>query len=573
MLLKNDQVLPLDAKSQVLVVGSGADDIQKQTGGWSLTWQGNENVLEKDFPGATTVLSATRQLLGDDRVVTDIDRAGPDTVALVVIGEDPYAEMLGDIGKTKTLEYSELKRSYRKDLQLIRELRARGHRVVTVFYSGRPLYVNEELTLSDAFVAAWLPGTEATGITDLLFSDGTHDFTGRLPYSWPANKCDNTINSIPAHLVHLPVPGFEQTRADGHRPLFPLGYGLSLDEDRSDRFGVDTDSIALDTRDYGCGMPEPDQTIATEPLDLFGHTASDDFGMYIGGTSTDWRGVPVSGARSPRSTVSDHADRPPPPAGRGPGRVRGQESGTGLPEHPRWGAVGPQALPERGRLDRVRARDRYRATGPSLARDALRVALYRQGRPRGLPAGAVGRRWLGNGHGPAGRSRGVRDGLRVRHDPVPDLRRYTADDKDRAGPAGALADGRIYAHQSPSDTGQGMMVGALWRAHMHRGPAADPISRPVFVSPRPRSRRPWTQSRRHGSRRRIRYHVIDPDQEIVVTVSGSLEPDFLRVIDQPRGPGGDNRDDVLPGPGHGRHRLALCQDSDRPPVELHLLPR
>ena len=300
VLLKNDQVLPLDAQAQFLVVGSGADDIQKQTGGWSLTWQGNENALERDFPGATTVLSATRQLIGDDRVFTEIDRVGPDTVALVVIGEDPYAEMLGDIGKTKTLEYSELKRSYRKDLQLIRELRARGHRVVTVFYSGRPLYVNEELTLSDAFVAAWLPGTEATGITDLLFSDGTYDFAGRLPYSWPANKCDNTINSIPSHLAHLPVPEFEQTEVDGHRPLFPLGYGLSFDEGRSDRLGVDANAIVLDTRDYGCGMLEPDQTIATEPLDLFGHTASDEFGMYIGGTSTDWRGVPVS-----RGTVTE----------------------------------------------------------------------------------------------------------------------------------------------------------------------------------------------------------------------------------------------------------------------------
>ena len=110
---------------------------------------------------------------------------------------------------------------------------------MTVFYSGRPLYVNEELTLSDAFVAAWLPGTEAAGITDLLFSDGTYDFTGRLPYSWPANKCDNTINSTPAHLAHLSVPEFEQTGADGHRPLFPLGYGLSFDEGRLDRFGVD----------------------------------------------------------------------------------------------------------------------------------------------------------------------------------------------------------------------------------------------------------------------------------------------------------------------------------------------
>ena len=294
VLLKNDQILPLGRQAPVLVVGSGADDIQKQTGGWSLTWQGNENVLDRDFPGATTVLSATRRLLGDDRVVTDVDRAGPDTVALVVIGEDPYAEMLGDIGKTKTLEYSELKRSYRKDLQLIRDLRARGHRVVTVFYSGRPLYVNEELTLSDAFVAAWLPGTEATGITDLLFTDGTHDFTGRLPYSWPANKCDNTINSTPAHLAHLPPPESEQTEASGHTALFPLGYGLSIDDTQSNRLGVETGSIALDTRDYGCGMPEPDQTIATEPLDLYSHTASDDFVMYIGGTSTDWRGVAVS---------------------------------------------------------------------------------------------------------------------------------------------------------------------------------------------------------------------------------------------------------------------------------------
>ena len=294
VLLKNDQLLPLDQQASVLVVGSGADDIQKQTGGWSLTWQGNENILDRDFPGGTTVLSAARQLLGEHRVVTDIGRAGPDTVALVVIGEDPYAEMLGDIGKTKTLEYSELKRSYRKDLQLIRDLRARGHRVVTVFYSGRPLYVNEEITLSDAFVAAWLPGTEADGVTDLLFSDGIHDFTGRLPYSWPANKCDNTINSTPEHLAHVPVPESEQTEASGHTPLFPLGYGLSLDDTRSDRLGVDTRAIALDTRDYGCGMPEPDQTVATEPLDLFSHTATDDFGMYIGGTSTDWRGVTAS---------------------------------------------------------------------------------------------------------------------------------------------------------------------------------------------------------------------------------------------------------------------------------------
>ena len=294
VLLKNDSLLPLDREAPVLVLGSGAVDIQKQTGGWSLTWQGNENTLERDFPGGSTVLSATREVIGGDRVLTDIDLAGPDAVALVVIGEDPYAEMLGDIGKTKTLEYSELKRAYRRDLELIRELKQRGHRVVTIFYSGRPLYVNEELMLSDAFVAAWLPGTEAAGITDLVFSNGEYDFTGRLPYSWPANKCDNTINITPPHLANLSVPSFEQTVTNGHEPLFPIGYGLSMEETRSDSFGLDIGAIKLDTRDYGCGMPTPDETAATEPLDLFSHTAPDDFRLFIGGTSTDWRGVPVS---------------------------------------------------------------------------------------------------------------------------------------------------------------------------------------------------------------------------------------------------------------------------------------
>ena len=294
VLLKNEDILPLSRDRPVLVVGSGADDIQKQTGGWSLTWQGNENTLERDFPGATTVLSATQNLLGEARVLTEVSEASPSTVALVVVGEDPYAEMLGDIGMTKTLEYAELKRSYRKDLELIRDLHDRGHPIVTVFYSGRPLYVNEEMMRSDAFVAAWLPGTEAVGVTDLLFSDGRYDFTGRLPYSWPAKKCDTSINAVPEHLSQLPIPDFEQTADGGDAPLFPLGYGLSFDKNRSDRFGVDLAQIALDERDYGCGMPAPDQRIATEPLELFSHTAPDDFQLYIGGTSTDWRGVPVS---------------------------------------------------------------------------------------------------------------------------------------------------------------------------------------------------------------------------------------------------------------------------------------
>ena len=294
VLLKNERALPLETNQSVLVVGSAANDIQKQTGGWSLTWQGNENTLERDFPNATTVLSATQLLLGKSKVFSDPDKAPRDAVALVVIGEDPYAEMLGDIGKTKTLEYSALKRSYRKDLELIQELKKEGRKIITVFFSGRPLYVNEELMLSDAFIAAWLPGTEAEGITDLLFSGKAYDFTGRLPYSWPANKCDNSINSIPEHLTHLSNPDFEQTVSNGHSALFPLGYGLSIDTSRSDDYGMDPSAIGLDERDYGCGVDQPDQSLAAEPLELFSHSASDDFSLFIGGTSTGWSGVPVS---------------------------------------------------------------------------------------------------------------------------------------------------------------------------------------------------------------------------------------------------------------------------------------
>ena len=294
VLLKNESALPLETNQPILVVGSAANDIQKQTGGWSLTWQGNENTLERDFPKATTVLSATQLLLGKSQVFIDPEEAPKDAVALVVIGEDPYAEMLGDIGKTKTLEYSALKRSYRQDLELIRELKKQGRKIVTVFFSGRPLYVNEELMLSDAFVAAWLPGTEAEGITDLLFSVNDYDFTGRLPYSWPANKCDNSINSTPQHLAHRPIPVFEQTVGNGHSALFPLGYGLSIDTNQSDEYGIDPSVIELDMRDYGCGVDQPDQSVATEPLELFSHSASDDFALLIGGTSTEWRGIPVS---------------------------------------------------------------------------------------------------------------------------------------------------------------------------------------------------------------------------------------------------------------------------------------
>ncbi|MGR5469987.1 glycoside hydrolase family 3 C-terminal domain-containing protein, partial [Vibrio astriarenae] len=132
-------ILPLDNASKYLVVGSAANDITKQTGGWSLTWQGDGNTIEKDFPNAQTLLMAMKQEVGSDNVFTDPAQTSPeDAIALVVIGEDPYAEMFGDIGRTQTLEYAALKPSYAQDLNTIKSLKAQGYQVVTVFFSGRP---------------------------------------------------------------------------------------------------------------------------------------------------------------------------------------------------------------------------------------------------------------------------------------------------------------------------------------------------------------------------------------------------------------------------------------------------
>ena len=109
--------------------------------------------------------------LGKENVVFDpelaTDLSGVD-IAVVAFGEDPYAEMMGDIKDGKTLEFAKIKRSYQRDTDTIRRLHEAGVKVVSVFFSGRPLYVNEEISKSEAFVAAWLPGSEGLGITDVL---------------------------------------------------------------------------------------------------------------------------------------------------------------------------------------------------------------------------------------------------------------------------------------------------------------------------------------------------------------------------------------------------------------------
>lgn len=238
---------------------------------------------------ATTLRMALEDQIGTDNIITDLAETDADTIAIVAIGEDPYAEFSGDIKDHQTLGFAKLKTSYAADLQTVKDLKASGMKVVTIFFSGRPMYVNEEINHSDAFIAAWLPGTEAGGITDVLYQVGGADFTGRLSYSWPNTLCSTTINRVPTTIEGYVTPEWEQDITGEHKPLFAYGYGLSY---------ADAGNVAqldLDSRDYGCGQDAPDDGVATIPLEVYGKASGGEFAMRISGADNGWAGMPVSG--------------------------------------------------------------------------------------------------------------------------------------------------------------------------------------------------------------------------------------------------------------------------------------
>ncbi|MFC6633231.1 glycoside hydrolase family 3 protein [Microbulbifer taiwanensis] len=186
VLLKNrDHLLPLARNQRVLVAGDGADNIGKQAGGWTISWQGTGN-RNSDFPGATSIyrgiVDAVESAGGEAILSEDGSFATKPDVALVVFGENPYAEMQGDIPNL-SYKYSE------RDLALLKKLRAQNIPVASLFITGRPLWVNREINASDAFAVIWQPGSEGAGVADVIFrkADGSvnYDFTGRLPFTWP----------------------------------------------------------------------------------------------------------------------------------------------------------------------------------------------------------------------------------------------------------------------------------------------------------------------------------------------------------------------------------------------------
>lgn len=202
VLLKNDGLLPLDKSAKrVVLAGRGADNVGMQCGGWTISWQGGHG----DITPGTSVLEGVQAQVGDDTeviVAPNGEFEGQADAVIVVIGEDPYAEMVGD---RPNLQLSE------EDRTTLATVKASGVPYVVVLLSGRPMIVTQELTEADAFLAAWLPGTEGDGITDVLFGD--HAPSGKLSMTWP-----RSMEQIP---VNAGDPDIS--------PLFAVGYGLSYE--------------------------------------------------------------------------------------------------------------------------------------------------------------------------------------------------------------------------------------------------------------------------------------------------------------------------------------------------------
>jgi beta-glucosidase len=200
LLKNNNAALPLKAGAKILVVGKSADSLADQAGGWSITWQGTDTG-NADFPNADSVLTAIKAANKGGSVTysatgADVDASLYDAI-IAVIGETPYAETAGDLKPGTTLSHSA---RYPEDLKALLAVSGKGRPVITVFESGRTVYANDLINASDAFVAAWLPGSEGKGVTDVLF--GTKDFRGTLSFVWPATACKGAAQ-------------------------FPLGYGLT----------------------------------------------------------------------------------------------------------------------------------------------------------------------------------------------------------------------------------------------------------------------------------------------------------------------------------------------------------
>jgi beta-glucosidase len=223
LLKNNNATLPIDASKTIMVVGDGADNMSKACGGWTLSWQGTGHT-NLEFPNGETILDGIREAINEagGKLIFSAEGDIDDNVDIVIAiyGEDPYAEFQGDRANLKFTPNG-------FNTEKLAEYKNKGIPVVSVFLSGRPLWTNPQLNQSDAFVAAWLPGSEGGGISDLLFQrDPSFDFKGRLSFSWPSSA-----------LASKDI-----------QPLFNLGYGLDYNDSKtiealSERSGLESTDV------------------------------------------------------------------------------------------------------------------------------------------------------------------------------------------------------------------------------------------------------------------------------------------------------------------------------------------
>jgi beta-glucosidase len=204
VLLKNSGTLPLSKSADIHIVGSWADSIKYQCGGWTRGWQGP---ADSKLPSGTTIRQALAGACTGQVTYSATGTSIPASadVVVVVVGETPYAEAYGD---KADLALTAAHRS------LISACAASGKPVVCILLSGRPMIITEDLAQCNAFVAAWLPGTEGGGVADVLFGD--YNFTGKLSHTWPID-----MEQIPINAGNL-----GDLSGAGGAPLFEFGFGL-----------------------------------------------------------------------------------------------------------------------------------------------------------------------------------------------------------------------------------------------------------------------------------------------------------------------------------------------------------
>ena len=213
LLKNNNKFLPIDPRQHIGVIGHAANKISSQTGGWTITWQGREN-LNEDFINTNTIYQALEQMVLLSNGTIEFSENGkfeknPDVV-IGVFGEEPYAEMLGDL---KDVSFAPTDPTF---LSLLESIDSQGIPILSIFLSGRPLEVNKYINASDAFIASWLPGTAVEGIADVIFKKNNkinYDFSGKLSYSWPKSSDQAVLNYSDAE----------------YDPLFPFGFGLTYE--------------------------------------------------------------------------------------------------------------------------------------------------------------------------------------------------------------------------------------------------------------------------------------------------------------------------------------------------------